>query len=97
MDNEGAAGVLELPSVPTEEQLLSSNSNSENQVNKGKSNTKDSTQATLEDCRSMLQQIMTHLGFPRAPVQRDEPATASAASLDVLAAATATDPPPPQQ
>ena len=46
MDNQGAAGVLELPSVPTEEQLLSSKSNSENQVNKGKFNTKESTQAT---------------------------------------------------
>ena len=45
----------------------------------------------------MLQQIMTHLGLPRAPVQRDEP-TAVAASLDMLAAAAAaTDPPPPQQ
>ena len=43
----------------------------------------------------MLQQIMTHLGLPRAPVQRDEPAVT--ASLDVLAAAAAaTDPPPPQ-
>ena len=58
----------------------------------------DRAEATLEDCRSMLQQIMTHLGLPRAPVQRDEPAAAAAASLDVLAAAaTATDPPPPQQ
>ena len=46
MDNPGATGVLEFPSVPTEEQLISSNSNSENHVNKGKSNTKDSTQAT---------------------------------------------------
>ena len=56
----------------------------------------DRAEATLEDCRSMLQQIMTHLGLPRAPVQRDEPAVA--ASLDVLAAAAAaTDPPPPQQ
>ena len=58
----------------------------------------DRAEATLEDCRSMLQQIMTHLGLPCAPVQRDEPATAAAASLDVLAAAAAaTDPPPPQQ
>ena len=56
----------------------------------------DRAEATLEDCRSMLQQIMTHLGLPRAPVQRDEPAVV--ASLDVLAAAAATtDPPPPQQ
>ena len=58
----------------------------------------DLAELTLEDCRSMLQQIMTHLGLPRAPVQRDEPAAAAAASLDVLAAAAAaTDPPPPQQ
>ena len=56
----------------------------------------DIAEATLEDCCSMLQQIMTHLGLPRAPVQRDEPAAAAAASLDVSAAATAaTDPPPP--
>ena len=52
----------------------------------------------LAQCHSMLQQIMTHLGLPHAPVQRDEPTTAASASLDVLAAATATsDPPPPQQ
>ena len=58
----------------------------------------DRAEATLEDCRSMLQQIMTHLGLPRAPVQRDEPTAAAAASLDVLAAsAAATNPPPPQQ
>ena len=58
----------------------------------------DRAEATLEDCRSMLQQIMTHLGLPRVPVQRDEPAAAAAASLDMLAAAAAaTDPPPPQQ
>ena len=57
----------------------------------------DRAEATLEDCRSMLQQIMTHLGLPRAPFQREEPTTA-AASLDVLAAAAAaTDPPPPHQ
>ena len=29
----------------------------------------DRDEATLEDCRSMLQQIMTHLGLPRTPVQ----------------------------
>ena len=58
----------------------------------------DRVEATLKDCRSMLQQIMTHLGLPRVPVQRDEPAAAAAASLDMLAAAAAaTDPPPPQQ
>ena len=57
----------------------------------------DRAEATLEDCRSMVQQIMTHLGRPRAPIQREEP-TAAATSLDVLAAAAAaTDPPPPHQ
>ena len=57
----------------------------------------DRAKATLEDCRSMLQQIMTHLGLPRVPVQREEP-TAAATSLDMLAAAAAaTDPPPPPQ
>ena len=51
----------------------------------------------LAQCHSMLQQIMTHLGLPRVPDQREEPTT-DAASLDVLAAAAATsDPPPPQQ
>ena len=53
-------------------------------------------EATLGHCHSMLQQIMTHLGIQRAPVQRDEPAAVAAASLDVLVvAAAATDPPPP--
>ena len=53
----------------------------------------------LAQCHSMLQQIMTHLGLPRVPDQREEPTTAAvSASLDVLAAAAAaTDPPPPQQ
>ena len=51
----------------------------------------------LAQCHSMLQQIMTHLGLPRDPDQREEPTT-NAASLDVLAAAAAaSDPPPPQQ
>ena len=50
----------------------------------------------LAQCHSMLQQIMTHLGLPRDPDQREEPTT-DAASLDVLeAAAAASDPPPPQ-
>ena len=53
-------------------------------------------EATLEDCHSMLQQIMTHLGLPHAPNQRDVP-TAAVASLDMLAAAAVTDPPPPQE
>ena len=52
----------------------------------------------LAQCHSMLQQIMTHLGFPRVPDQMEEPTAAASASLEVLAAAaTATDPPPPQQ
>ena len=51
----------------------------------------------LAQCHSMLQQIMTHLGLPRDPDQREEPTT-DAASLDVLAAAAAaSDPPPPPQ
>ena len=51
----------------------------------------------LTQCYTMLQQIMTHLGLPHDPAQRDEPTT-DAASLDVLAAtATASHPPPPQQ
>ena len=44
--NQGEAGVLVLPSVATAGQLLSTNSISENQVNNGKSNTKESGQAT---------------------------------------------------
>ena len=46
MANQGATDVLVLPSVATAGQLLSSNSFSENQVNNGKSNTKESAQAT---------------------------------------------------
>ena len=46
MTNEGAASVLELPPVPTEEQFLNSPSISENQVTNGKSNTMESAQAT---------------------------------------------------
>ena len=54
-------------------------------------------ETTLEQCHSMLSQIMSHLGLPHVPAQRDEPAIAEAASLDVLAAAAAaTDPPPPR-
>ena len=52
-------------------------------------------ETTLEDCHSMLQQIMSHLGLPHVPTQRDEPA--AAASLDMLAtAAAASDSPPPR-
>ena len=51
----------------------------------------------LTQCYTMLQQIMTHLGLPHDPAQREEPAT-DAASLDVMAsAAAASHPPPPQQ
>ena len=51
----------------------------------------------LTQCYTMLHQIMTHLGLPHDPAQREEPAT-DAASLDVLAAAAAAShPPPPQQ
>ena len=51
----------------------------------------------LAQCHSMLIQIMTDLGLPHVPGQREEPTTA-VASLDVLAAAAAaSDPPPPQQ
>ena len=44
--NQGEAEVLVLPSVAPVGQLLSSNSISENQLNNGKSNTKESAQAT---------------------------------------------------
>ena len=51
-------------------------------------------ETTLEQCHTMLQQIMSHLGLPHVPYHRDEPA---AASLDMLAtAAAASDPPPPR-
>ena len=51
-------------------------------------------ETTLEDCHSMLQQIMSHLGLLHVPAQRDEPA---AASLDMLATvAAASDSPPPR-
>ena len=54
-------------------------------------------ETTLEQCHTMLSQIMRHLGLPHVPDHRDEPTTAAAASLDVLAAAAAaTDPPPPR-
>ena len=51
----------------------------------------------LAQCHSMLTQIMTHLGLPHVPGQREEPTT-DTALLDVLAAAAAaSNPPPPQQ
>ena len=56
-------------------------------------------EATLGQCHSMLQQIMTHLGLPHDPAPRQEPATDDDSdSLDVLAAAAAAShPSPPQQ
>ena len=54
-------------------------------------------ETTLEQCHTMLSQIMSHLGLPHVLDHRDEPTTAASASLDVLAAAAAaTDPPPPR-
>ena len=55
-------------------------------------------ETTLEDCHSMLQQIMSHLGRPHVPAHRDEPTAAAAASLDMLATtAAASNPPPPRE
>ena len=52
-------------------------------------------ETTLEQCHTMLSQIMSHLGLPHVPDHRDEQTAAAAASLDMLAtAAIATDPPP---
>ena len=52
-------------------------------------------ETTLEQCHTMLSQIMSHLGLPHVPDHRDEPAAAAATSLNMLAtAAAATDPPP---
>ena len=54
-------------------------------------------ETTLEECHTMLQQIMSHLGLSHVPDHRDEPAAAAAASLDMLAtAAASSDPPPPR-
>ena len=54
-------------------------------------------ETTLEQCHTMLSQIMSHLGLLHVPNHRNEPTTAAAASLNVLAAAAAaTDPPPPR-
>ena len=50
----------------------------------------------LAQCHSMLTQIMTHLGLPHVPGQREEPTT-EAASLDVLAATVAASDPPQLQ
>ena len=53
-------------------------------------------ETTLEHCHTMLLQSMSHLGLPHVPAHRDEP-TAAAASLDMLAAVAATDPPLPRE
>ena len=36
-------------------------------------------ETTLEQCHTMLSQIMSHLGLPHVPAHRDEPVTAAAA------------------
>ena len=36
-------------------------------------------ETTLEQCHTMLSQIMSHLGLPHVSAHRDEPATAAAA------------------
>ena len=51
-------------------------------------------EATIEHSHSMLLQIMSHLGLPPEPTQTTRDQSATAASLDMLAAAaTASDPP----
>ena len=53
-------------------------------------------ETTLEHCHTMLRQIMSHLGLPPEPTHHAEPT--AAASLDMLAEATAaSDPPPPRE
>ena len=55
-------------------------------------------ETTLKHCHTILLQIMSHLGLPHVPSHRDEPTAAAAASLDMLATATAaSDPPPPRE
>ena len=51
-------------------------------------------ETTLENCHTMLLQIMSHLGLPHVSAHRDEPA-AAAASLDMVATAAAASNPPP--
>ena len=52
-------------------------------------------ETTLEQCHTMLLQIMSHLSLPHVPDNRDELAAAATASLDMLATtAAASDPPP---
>ena len=53
-------------------------------------------ETTLEHCHTMLCQIMSHLGLQPEPTHPAESTTA--ASLDMLGAATAaSDPPPPRE
>ena len=53
-------------------------------------------ETTLEHCHTMLLQIMSHLGLPPVPINRDKPTAAP--SSDMLAvAAVASDPPPPRE
>ena len=52
-------------------------------------------EATIEHSHAMLLRIMSHLGLPPVPTHRDE--STAAASLDMLAAVAASDPPPPRE
>ena len=52
-------------------------------------------ETTLEQCHTMLQQIMSHLGLPHVPDHQDEPAAVAAASSNMLATAAAASYPPP--
>ena len=58
----------------------------------------DQRLSRVENCHTMLLQIMSHLGLPHVLAHRDEPTAAAAASLDMLAtAAAASDPAPPRE
>ena len=52
-------------------------------------------EATLAHSHAMLLRIMSHLGLPPEPTQTTRDQFAAAASLDMLAAATAASDPPP--
>ena len=51
-------------------------------------------EATIEHSHAMLLRIMSHLGLPPEPTQTTRDQSASAASLDMLAAAVAASDPP---
>ena len=51
-------------------------------------------EATLEHSHAMLTRIMSHLGLPLEPAQTTRDQSTAAASLDMLAAATAASDPP---